>query len=153
YASSQNNLTGISSFSSLLTGKRLELLQEVAPGIKRVLALVAPQEREAEGACPGPAEAAPQLGVELRRHDVRSQEEVSQRLQALPKGAVDAIYFVPSILVGTNIELLVHKAKEDRIPLAVIETSMVERGALVSYGADYRLLGLQAAKLVAKIVS
>ena len=45
-----------------------------------------------------------------------------------------------------------HKAKEDRIPLAVIETSMVERGALVSYGADYRLLGLQAAKLVAKII-
>jgi putative ABC transport system substrate-binding protein len=152
YASSQNNLTGISSFSGLLTGKRLELLQEVAPGIKRVLALVAPQERVAEVSFQALAEAAPKLGIELVRHDVSSKEELAQRLKALPKGAVDAIYFVPSTLVGTNIELLVHKAKDDRIPLAVTETSMVERGALVSYGADFRLLGLQAAKLVAKIM-
>jgi putative ABC transport system substrate-binding protein len=152
YASSQNNLTGISSFSGLLTGKRLELLQEVAPGIKRVLALVAPQERVAEVSFQALAEAASKLGIELVRHDVSSKEELAQRLKALPKGAVDAIYFVPSTLVGTNIELLVHKAKEDRIPLAVTETSMVERGALVSYGADFRLIGLQATKLVAKIM-
>ena len=55
-------------------------------------------------------------------------------------------------LVGTHIALLIHKAKEDRIPLAVTEHPMVEQGALVSYGADIRLLGVQAAKLVAKIL-
>jgi len=37
-------------------------------------------------------------------------------------------------------------------PLSVIDTSMVERGALMSYGADIRQLGMQAAKLVAKIM-
>jgi putative tryptophan/tyrosine transport system substrate-binding protein len=152
YASSQNNLTGITSYSGPLSGKRLEVLQEVAPGIKRVLALVVPQDSVAAMSFQFLAEAAPKLGVELLRQDVSSKAEIEQKLKVVPQGAVDAIYFVPTILVGANIDLLIHKAKQDRIPLVVTETSMVERGALVSYGADFRMLGIQAAKLVAKIL-
>jgi putative ABC transport system substrate-binding protein len=114
---------------------------------------VVPQDSVAEVSFQALAEVAPKLGIELVRHDVSSKEELEQRLKALPKGAVDAICHIPSSLVGIHIDLLIHKAKEDRIPLAVHEHSMVERGALVSYGADFRLLGRQAAKLVAKIVS
>jgi putative ABC transport system substrate-binding protein len=152
YASSQNNLTGISNYAGPLSGKRLEILQEIAPGIKRVLVLVAPQESVAEVSFQFLAEAAPKLGIELLRHDVSSKEDIAQRLTVVPRGAVDAIYFVPSSLVGTHIDLLIHKAKEDRIPLTVTEYPMVEQGALVSYGADLRLVGMQAAKLVDKIL-
>jgi putative ABC transport system substrate-binding protein len=152
YASSQNNLTGISNYAGPLTGKRLEVLQEIAPGIKRVLVLMAPQEKAAEISFQFLTEAAPKLGIELVRHDVSSKEDIEQILQAVPKGVVDAIYYVPSSLVGNNLDLLIHKAKEDRIPLTVTDYSMVEQGALVSYGADLRLLGIQAAKLVAKIM-
>jgi ABC-type uncharacterized transport system substrate-binding protein len=152
YASSQNNVTGISTYAGPLSGKRLEILQEIAPGIKRVLVLVAPQESVSEQSFQALAEAALKLGIELLRHDVISKEDLEQMLKALPKGAVEAIYYVPSNLVGTHIDLLIHKAKEDRIPLSAAETSMAERGALVSYGADLRLLGIQAAKLMAKIV-
>jgi putative tryptophan/tyrosine transport system substrate-binding protein len=153
YTSSQNNLTGIASYSGPLSGKRLEVLQEIAPGTKRVLALVVPQDSVAEVSYQALAEVAPKLGIELLRHDVSSKEEIEQRLKALPKGTVDAICHVPSSLVGTHIDLLIDKAKQDRIPLVVHEHSMIERGALISYGADFRLLGMQAAKLVAKIVS
>ena len=152
YASSQNNLTGITSYVGPLSAKRLEVLQEVAPGIKRVLILVAPQESVAEMSFQSLAEAAPKLGIELRRHDVTSQEEIAQRLKAVPKGTVDAIYYNPSNLVGAHLDLLIHKAKEDKIPLSVSEISMVERGALVSYGTDLRRLGGQAARLVSKIM-
>jgi putative ABC transport system substrate-binding protein len=151
-ASSGNNLTGISSYAGPLSGKRLEILQEVAPGTKQVLALVAPRENVAEVSFQFLADAAPRLGIELVRHDVTSEAEIEQVLKTLPKGAVDAIYYVPSSLVATNIDRLIHKAKEERIPLAVTETSMVERGALISYGAEFELLGMQAAKLVAKII-
>ena len=48
YASSQNNLTGVSTYSGPLAGKRLELLQEIAPGVKRILAVVAANEKNAE---------------------------------------------------------------------------------------------------------
>jgi putative ABC transport system substrate-binding protein len=152
YASSQNNVTGISDYAGPLSGKRLEILQEVAPGIKRVLALVVPQDSVAEVSFQALADVAPKLGIELLRQDVRSKEEIEQVLKALPKGAVDAICHVPSSLVGTHINLLIRKATEDRIPLAAASPSMVERGALVSYGADFQLLGRQAAKLVVKIM-
>jgi putative tryptophan/tyrosine transport system substrate-binding protein len=152
YASSENNLTGISNYAGPLSGKRLEILQEIAPGIKRVLVLVAPQESVAEVSFQFLAEAAPKLSIELLRHDVSSKEDIAQRLTVVPRRAVDAIYFVPSSLVGTHIDLLIHKAKEDRIPLTVTEYPMVEQGALVSYGADLRLVGMQAAKLVDKIL-
>ncbi len=152
YASSQNNLSGITSYVGPLSGKRLEVLQAVAPAIKRVLVLVAPQESVAEMSFQALAEAAPKLGIELLRHDVTSKEDIERRLQAVPKGAVDAIYYNPSNLVGAHLDRLIHKAKEDRIPLSVSDTSMVERGGLVSYGPDMRLVGKQAAKLVAKIL-
>jgi len=152
YASSQNNLTGITNSAGPLSGKRLEILQEIAPRIKHVLVLVAPQESAATLSCQFLAKATPKLAIELLRRDVTSVEDIEQILKALPKSAVGAIYHIPSSLVGTHVGLLVHKAEEDRLPLAVTDDSMVELGALVSYGSDIRLLGVQAAKLVAKIL-
>jgi putative ABC transport system substrate-binding protein len=152
YASSQNNVTGITSYAGPLAAKRLEILQEVAPRIKRVLVLVAPQEKVAEMSFQAITAVAPKLGIELVRHEVTSQEEIAQRLQAVPQGAVDAIYYNPSNLVGTHLDLLIQKAKEDRLPLSVTDASMVARGAMVAYGPDMRLLGIQGAKLVAKIL-
>jgi ABC-type uncharacterized transport system substrate-binding protein len=153
YASSQNNLTGITSSAAPLSGKRLELLQEIAPGIKHVLVLVAPQESVSEVSFKFLAEVAPKLGIELIRRDVSSRAEIEQALQALPKGTIDAIYHISSGLVGTHIDLLIQRAIEDRIPLSVTEDAMVAQGALISFGADIRLLGEQAAKLVAKILT
>jgi len=90
--------------------------------------------------------------TKLLHRDVTSVDDIEQILKALPKGAVDAIYHVPSSLVGTHVGLVVQKAEEDTVPLAATDSSMVEIGALVSYGSDIRLLGVQAAKLVAKIL-
>jgi ABC-type uncharacterized transport system substrate-binding protein len=151
FATSENNLTGITSYAGPLSGKRLEILQAVAPKIKRVLVLVSPQEGVATRSFQFLAEAAPKLGIELLRRDVTSREEIVQTLKDLPRGAMDAIYFVPSELVGNHLRHLIDKAVEDKIPLTVNEQAMVEQGALMSYGANQRLLGIQAAKLVAKI--
>ena len=152
YASSQSNLAGITSYAGPLSGKRLEILKEIAPEIKRVLVLVEPHEPTTEVPLQFLVEVAPKLGIELLRHDVTSKADIEQRLKALPVGAVDAIYFLPSNLVRASLKLLVDKAKEDKIPLCVSEVSMVEQGALVSYGTDLRRLGMQAARLVAKIM-
>lgn len=152
YASSRNNVTGITSYAGPLAGKRLEILQEIVPGIKRVLILVAPQEQVAEASFQAVAEASSKLGIELVRHDVTSKQDLEQKLQAVPQGAVDAIFYNPSNLIGVHRELLINQAIEQKIPLVATDTSMVEQGALVSYGSDMRLLGRQAAKLVVKIL-
>ena len=65
---------------------------------------------------------------------------------------MDAIYHVPSLLVSSHIALLIQKATQEKLPLMVHEDSLVDQGALVSYGATSQRMGVQAAKLVAKIL-
>src|SRR4030095_15286728 len=75
YASSQNNLTGVSVYSGPLSGKRLELLQEIAPGIKHILAIVPVKESIAESSFQVLAETAKKLGIQVSRRDVTTREE------------------------------------------------------------------------------
>jgi len=49
-------------------------------------------------------------------------------------------------------DLLIQKAKQEKLPLMVHEDALVDQGALVSYGANSHRMGVQAAKLVAKIL-
>jgi putative tryptophan/tyrosine transport system substrate-binding protein len=152
YASSQNNLTGVSTYSGPLTGKRLELLLEIAPGIKRILAVVAMNEANAQAAFERLAQVAQKLQLQVLRRDVTTREEIEQALSAMSSGAVEAIYHVPSFLVSAHIDLLIQKAKQAKLPLIVHEDSMVDQGALVSYGGHSHPMGVQAAKLVAKLL-
>jgi len=152
YSSSQNNLTGVASYSAPLSGKRLEILKEIAPGTNRVLALVAAKDVNAQLSFEFLEETAKKLRIRVVRREAANKEDIEKSLAETPKGAVDAIYYVPSTLVGAHIELLIRKSKEDKIPLMVNEGAMVEKGALCAYGADFRLTGAQAARLVAKIL-
>ena len=152
YASSKNNLTGVSSYAGPLSGKRLEVLKEIAPKIKHILAIVATKDSVAENSFEFLEETARKIGVQVLRRDVTTREEIEKAIRGTAKGSVDAIYHVPSALVGAYIDLLIEKAKGDGIPLVVHEESMVERGALFTYGGDFRLVGVQSARLMAKIL-
>jgi putative tryptophan/tyrosine transport system substrate-binding protein len=116
YASSQNNLTGVSAYSGPLSGKRLEILQEVAPGIKRILAMVATNESIAEGSFQGLDATAKTLGIQVLRRDVTTREEIAHVLRDTPTGAADAIYLVPSALMSVCIDLLIRQPRRRRSP-------------------------------------
>ncbi len=152
FASSKNNLTGVSNSVGILSGKRVELLKEMAPGIKRALAIVTINEQVAQKTFPSLTAAAQKLGIQLIRRDVTNKEELEKVLIDTPKGSVDAIILVPAILLRNNIALLVEKAKKDKLPFGVHTEELVKKGALVSYGEDNRLIGNQAAKIVVKIL-
>lgn len=152
YSSSNNNLTGISSSSDALSGKRLETLLEVAPKVKRLLAIVAPNESIAVSSFKFLQATADKFGVQVLRWDATNEQEIKRALAGTPKGMVDAIYHIPSTCVATHISLLIEKAKHDKIPLIATAESMAEQGALLSYGPDFKSVGIQAARLVAKIL-
>ncbi len=152
YASSKNNLTGVSNAAAPLSGKRLEILKEIVPGIKRGLAIVAVKETIAQKSFQFLAESASKFGVQLIRRDVTTKEELETILLDTPKGSVDAIIHVPAILLRNHISLLVEKAKKDKLPFGVHSEELVKKGALVSYGEDNRLTGIQAARLVVKVL-
>jgi len=152
YASSGNNLTGLSVYSGPLSGKRLEILKEIAPGSRRILCLVA-KESIAEISFGLAQRTADQLGLVLIRRDVATRDDIVRELGALPKGSFDAIYHVPSGLVTAHIGLLIERAREDRVALMAHEDELVAAGALASFGANYRRTGQQTARVVDRVLA
>lgn len=152
FASSRNNLTGVSSYAAPLSGKRLEILKEIAPKTKKILVIVSTKESSGQISTQFLEETAKKLGVQVIHRGVASIEDLEKLFLEKWKGTVDAIFHVPSVLVVNRIESLIIKANKERLPLIVNEESFVRMGALVSYGGDFRLYGLQAAKLVAKVL-
>jgi putative tryptophan/tyrosine transport system substrate-binding protein len=153
YRVSKNNVTGVITGSDSLSGKRLEALLEVAPKTRRLLAIVSAREAIAQSSFRFAEETAKKLRVTLIRRDVTNKEEIENALRETPKGSVDAIYHIPSTLVGAYINLLIKKAKADRIPMIAHEESIAKKGALLSYGPDFRSVGGQAARLLAKVLN
>ena len=152
YQSSKNNLTGVATYAGPLSGKRLEMLKEMAPATKRVLVLIAPAEGPARDSLQEVEEAAKKLRMQIVLREVTSRADIEKLLADQPKSSVDAIFFFPSTLVGANIGTLITKAKEDKIPLVVLNERMVTQGALFGYGSDFRVVGTQAARLMAKVL-
>jgi putative ABC transport system substrate-binding protein len=153
YSSSKTNLTGVANSSDSLSGKRLEALLTVAPGVRRLLAIIAPKESVSLSSLRFLEETARKLGVQVVRRDATTTEDIKKALQETPKGSVDALYHIPSSHVGAHIGLLIEKARQDKIPLVAHEESIAERGALLTYGPNFRLVGVQSARLMAKILS
>jgi putative ABC transport system substrate-binding protein len=152
YQSSGNNLTGVATYAGPLTAKRLEVLKEVAPRTISVLMLIPPDDVAARVSLAVAVNAAERLRLQIVRREVSSRADIEKALTDTPKGSLDAIFNLPSVLVGSNVDLVIRKAREDRIPLAVGNESIVTRGALFSYGADFRLAGTQAARILVKVL-
>jgi putative ABC transport system substrate-binding protein len=152
YASSKNNVTGVVNTVAALSGKRLQVLKEIVPDMKRALAVVSAKETVSQLSFKFLQETAEKLNVQLIRRDVTTNQEIEKALHDTPKGSVDAIMHVPSYLLGNHMSLLIDKAKKDRLPLCVHIEEMVKQGALISYGEAYQLIGIQAARLVVKVL-
>jgi len=152
YASSQNNLTGVSSLNAPLSSKRLDVLMEIAPKIKRILTVLAIDESIALSSFRYLEETAKKMRVQLVRRDIKNEEEIERTLREIPKGGADAIYYIPAVMMRNKIDLLIKKAKTEKIPLIVQDDSLVEQGALISYGPKPRLIGLQSAPFVDKVL-
>ncbi|HEV8341555.1 MAG TPA: ABC transporter substrate-binding protein [Candidatus Binatia bacterium] len=147
YASSGNNLTGISTSSIDLTEKRLELLKELVPGIKRVIALHNPEGENYEGHLRSTREGAKKFGLELTEVNM-----ASEKLPLINKKLGDALFGAPDARVQATIKEIVQQAIRERLPHIAASVGDVQGGALATYAADYFALGQQGAVLVDKIL-
>jgi putative ABC transport system substrate-binding protein len=145
------NATGLSIQSPDLAGKRLELLREVVPGLRR-LAILAHAGATTNILEMGEAQAAAgTLGLETVVLDVRRAEEIAPAFEAL-KGRADALYVCASPLVNTNRVRINTWALTARLPMVYGFREGVEAGALMSYGANFSDLFRRAADYVDKIL-
>ena len=152
FASSQNNLTGVSSYAAFLSGKRLELLNEIAPRSKKILVIVSANESIGQASARDSENAAGKMALQIVRRNLARVDDVEKLLLEKWSGLADAVLLLPGTLTGRYVERMIKKAGKERLPLIVFEDSLVTMGALASYGSERRLTGLQAAKLVAKIL-
>jgi putative ABC transport system substrate-binding protein len=145
------NVTGMSNQGVDLAGKRLELLREVVPTLRR-LAILANVSR------PGPVlelgevrTMAHTLGLEVHVLQIRRAEEIAPAFEVLNRQA-DALYVVVDALVAANRTRIITFAVSARLPTIFNTREYAEAGALMSYGPSFPDLWRRAADFVDKIL-
>ena len=146
-------LTGVTSVVTDATAKRFEFLHQLVPKLRRAVTFYNPANPIARDALAAAEDTARRLGVELLALEVRSPEEIRDRVSHLRAGDADAYFFVSDAMVHAQGELIIAKTSELGLPAVAYEPDLVAKGALASYGADYLELGRAAARYVVRILS
>jgi putative ABC transport system substrate-binding protein len=152
YAKPGGRLTGVHSRTTDLEGKRLEILKEISPKIRRVAAFYDPGNAAARENAKSVREAARQLRIEVVERHVRSVEELRAGLQALKPGEVDALAHVADAMLISQSKLVVDMAKAKKLPMISNERSFASEGGLASYGVNNFAVGRQSAKYVHRVL-
>ncbi|MET0163434.1 MAG: ABC transporter substrate-binding protein [Vicinamibacterales bacterium] len=145
-------MTGIHGQLTDLTGKRLELLKQMIPSLRRVVTFYTPDNPASQQSVKIAREAARQLKLELIERPVASVGELRAGLRALRPGEADAFCYVADAMVASQDELIIETAFAKRLPTMLSYKGSVTNGALASYGESYFALGRLAAKHVQRIL-
>jgi putative ABC transport system substrate-binding protein len=143
------NVTGVSSLTTELAPKRLETLKSVAPGLRRVWVLYYVEDPGSTAAARKAAEAASLLRLEVVVQPVRSPEELARALKAVRPGDGLLAPITPALDIPGQ---MLETSLAGRAPAVFPAPFWTDFGALAAYGSDYHAEGVQAARLVAKIL-
>jgi putative ABC transport system substrate-binding protein len=145
------NVTGLSQLAADLGGKRLEILREIAPEVKRLAVLgdagnqaAAPEMRQVQ-------DAAQSLGLESMLLDVRRAEEIGPAIEGL-KANADALYVQSGPLMNANRVRISILALGMRLPTLSGIRDYVDAGALLSYGPNLPDMFRRTAEIADKIL-
>jgi ABC-type uncharacterized transport system substrate-binding protein len=131
------NATGFMSYEYNLSGKWLELLKQIAPGVTRVAVLRDP-------AIPsGPAQfgmiqaVAPSLGVDVNPVNVRDAPDIERAVVAFARSANGGLIVTGSALASLHLNLIITLAARHKLPAVYVERYYAAAGGLVSYGPNF----------------
>jgi putative tryptophan/tyrosine transport system substrate-binding protein len=145
------NVTGLSTISGDLSTKRLELLRETVPGVKRIGGLTNLSNPDAAIDWKHIEREGRSLGVQVQLLDVRKAEDLSPTFDAANKQGVGALVVIGYSLTQPNRDLIVELAARHRLPTIYPGREFVDAGGLMSYAVDYAPLYYRAAGFVDKI--
>jgi putative tryptophan/tyrosine transport system substrate-binding protein len=143
------NVTGVSNQTTELVPKRLETLRTLAPTVQRIWTIYYAGDPSSAAAARKAQDAGPRLKLQVVDRPVRTAEELERALKELRPG--DAL-FPPDIATMDIPAVILEASLAARIPAVFPAALWVGHGGLVSYGPDYYAQGVQAARLVAKIL-
>ena len=144
------NTTGMTFEYPELSGKRLELLKEMAPRVRRVLAIYDPRDDSPKQSIAVAREIAPKLGLTLIERETRSREDDMQALKALTNA--DALLAIPGGQPTADNKEIIQAANAKRLPTIFHARTGSTMEALASYGANDAEIARQSARFVDKIL-
>jgi putative ABC transport system substrate-binding protein len=145
------NVTGLSLQAIDLAGKRLGLLREVIPGLRRLAIMANADAPPAVLEMVEVQARARALGLEVSAHEIRRPEDIAPALESL-NGRAEALYVCNDPLVTTNRVRINTLALGLRLPTMYNVREFVEAGGLMSYGPNFLDLYRRAADFVDKIL-
>ena len=152
FARPGGNITGVTTFSTELTAKRIELLKELVPNLSRVALLhnmgnpAAPPEWEETKT------AARALGLQAELLDVRSQGDLGRAFELAVRRHVDALLIGADGLTQLHQQMIVDLVARNRLPAAYPAREFVDAGGLIGYAVNYPDLYFRFAGFVDKIL-
>ena len=146
------NITGLSTLSPELSGKRLELLKEIIPKLSRVAVLGTSTNASTAQMLRETELAAGALGVKLQYLDVRSPKDIEAAFRAASKERAEALLLLGGPVIASQRTQIKDLVVKSRFP-AIYESGLeVEAGGLMSYGVSRTDLARRAATYVDKIL-
>jgi putative tryptophan/tyrosine transport system substrate-binding protein len=146
-----DNVTGLSSQQSDLASKRLELLREIVPGLRRLAVMLNIDAQVSLLDMREVHSAARKLGFEVTTSEIRQAGDIASAFRAL-KGHADALYVCTDPLVFTNLVRINTLALAAQLPTMHGRREYVETGGLMSYGSNFPNQFRRSADYVDKIL-
>lgn len=146
------NLTGISWQVEELTGKRLEILTQIDPRIKRITIFRKKGTSVMTASLSHLEPIAKQLGVTVTVKEVSTVEELQAAVTQVTRANADAIFYASDPFVQRNGEFIIKHALKEKLPVMFHDEYFTRLGSIASYGANFPDSGRQGARLAKKIL-
>jgi ABC-type uncharacterized transport system substrate-binding protein len=147
------NITGFVFIDFPLIGKWLEMLKEVAPGVRRAALIFNPETSPYYGTFMREFGAAPApLQVELSASPVRGEAEIEGAITAFARESASGLIVAPDVFMNTRRRLIMALAERHRLPAIYSFRQFVTEGALISYGPDTADIVRRSASYIDRIL-
>jgi putative tryptophan/tyrosine transport system substrate-binding protein len=132
------NTTGFTQFEFGISGKWLELLKEIAPGVTRAAVVRDPGQFSGVGELAAIQAVAPALRVDLSPVDARDANAIERTLTEFARQPNGGVIVTPSGAADRNRDRIINVANQHRLPAVYARRYYVIGGGLISYGPDTR---------------
>lgn len=147
------NVTGVSTREIELLGKRIELMREITPGLRRIAMLANPENPQiSQGYLKDYSAEALKLGIEVRPYDARSEEELRPTFDRMGSDRMQGLLNIADTFQNRARKEIVAQAARLRLTAIYTNSLFVEAGGLASFGIDSRDQFRRAADYVDKIL-
>ena len=131
------NATGFMTYEYSVSGKWLELLKQIAPGVTRAAILRDPATSTGMGQFAAIQAVAPSFGVEVNPVNMRDAPEIERAVAAFARAANGGLIVAAGGAAALHRNLIITLAARHKLPAVYFERSFVATGGLISYGPDY----------------